>query len=106
MATSTGGSRGAYAIDPATKKITTLPGGRRVVNNPPFDETQSHIIYIATDQTHPTELFVANADGTNEKKLTSFNEKVNSEVAWSDAEEFTYTSVGGTKVEGWLMKPY
>ena len=106
MATATGGARGIYAVDPATKKITTILGGRRVVNNPIYDASQSHIVYIATDMTHPTELFVANADGTGEKKLTSFNDKVNSEVAWADAEEFTYSSVGGMKVEGWLMKPY
>jgi dipeptidyl aminopeptidase/acylaminoacyl peptidase len=106
MATSTGGSRGIYAIDPATKKITTVLGGRRVVSNPIYDAAQSHIVYVSTDMTHPTELYVANADGTGERKLTSFNDKVNSEVAWADAEEFTYPSVGGTKVEGWLMKPY
>ncbi|MEP6491029.1 MAG: S9 family peptidase [bacterium] len=106
MATSTGGSRGVYAIDPASKKITTVLGGRRAVSNPILDASQSHIVFVATDMTHPTELFIANADGTNEKKLTAFNDKVNAEVAWADAEEFTYPSVGGLKVEGWLMKPY
>jgi dipeptidyl aminopeptidase/acylaminoacyl peptidase len=106
MATTTGGSRGLYTVDPNTKKISTILGGRRVVNNPTYDATQSHIVFIATDMTHPTELFIANADGTGERKLTSFNDKVNSEVAWADAEEFTYTSVGGLKVEGWLMKPF
>ena len=106
MVTSTGGSRGVYAIDPATKKITTVLGGRRVITTPIYDATQSRVVYVATDMTHPTELYVANADGTNERKLTSFNDKVNAEVAWSDAEQFTYSSVGGLKVEGWLMKPY
>ena len=64
MATSTGGSRGVYAVDPATKKISTIIGGRRVVNTPTYDASQSHIVYISTDMTHPTELFIANADGT------------------------------------------
>jgi len=105
MATSNGGSRGVYSIDPATKKITTILGGRRVVTNPTYDAAQSHIVFIATDMTHPTELFIANADGSGEKKLTSFNDKLNSEVAWSDAEEFKYKSVGNMEVEGWLMKP-
>jgi dipeptidyl aminopeptidase/acylaminoacyl peptidase len=105
MATSTGGARGVYAIDPSTKKITTILGGRRVVNSPTYDATQSHIVFVATDVTHPTELFIANADGTGEKKLTTFNDKVNSEIAWSDAEEFKYKSVGNMEVEGWLMKP-
>jgi dipeptidyl aminopeptidase/acylaminoacyl peptidase len=106
MATSTGGSRGVYTIDPASKKITTVLGGRRLVTNTIMDASQSHIVFIGTDMTHPTELFIANADGTNERKLTSFNDKVNAEVAWADAEEFTYPSVGGLKIEGWLMKPY
>ena len=106
MMTTTGGSRGVYALDPTTKKITTVLGGRRVVNAPVLDAQQAHMVYVATDMTHPTELFIANADGSGERKLTSFNDKVNAEVAWSDAEEFKYKSVGGMEVEGWLMKPY
>jgi dipeptidyl aminopeptidase/acylaminoacyl peptidase len=76
------------------------------VNTPIYDAAQQHIIFVGTDQSHPTELFIANADGTGERKLTTFNDKLNAEVAWSDAEEFTYASVGGVKVEGWLLKPY
>jgi dipeptidyl aminopeptidase/acylaminoacyl peptidase len=45
------------------------------------------------------------ADGTGERKLTSFNAKLNQEIAWSPAERFTYPSVGGLEIEGWLMKP-
>ena len=86
MATSTGGSNGVYKIDPNTKKITTVLGGRRQVNGPLLDRAQQHIVFVETDLTHPTELYVANADGTNERKLTSFNDKLNSEIAWSDAE--------------------
>ena len=105
MQTTTGGARGVYSIDPSSKKISTILGGRRVVSSASLDASQSRIFFVATDMTHPTELFVANADGSNEKKLTSFNDKVNAEVAWADAEEFAYPSVGGLKVEGWLMKP-
>ncbi|HEY7394981.1 MAG TPA: prolyl oligopeptidase family serine peptidase, partial [Gemmatimonadaceae bacterium] len=106
MITSTGGSRGVYTVDPISKQITTILGGRRVISNPTFDAAQSKIIFVATDLTHPTELFIANADGTNERKLTTFNDRVNAEVAWSDAEQFTFFSIGGVKVEGWMMKPY
>ncbi len=54
---------------------------------------------MSTDLTHPTELYVANADGTNEHKLTSFNDKLNTEVAWSDAERFSYKSVDSLEIE-------
>jgi dipeptidyl aminopeptidase/acylaminoacyl peptidase len=51
-------------------------------------------------------VFVADAEGKNERKLTGFNDKLNAEIAWSDAERFTYPSVKGLTIEGWMMKPY
>ena len=105
MTTATGGSHGVYALDPATKKITPVLSGRRVISAVNFDKDQKHIVFVATDMTHPTELYIANADGSGERKLTSFNDKVNSEIAWADAERFTTKGVGGLDVESWLMKP-
>ena len=106
MTTSIGGSSGLFRIDPNTKKMAQVLGGRRRINGASFDPAGKKVAFVATDLTHPTELFVANADGSGEKKLTSFNDKINAEVAWSDAERFTYPSVGGLEIEGWLMKPY
>lgn len=105
MATATGGASGIYTIDPATKKITTVLGGRRNVIAPQLDRDQKHIIFVATDVTHPTELFIANIDGSGERKLTTFNDKLNSEVEWAEAERFITKGVGGLDVESWLMKP-
>ena len=106
MTTSVGGSSALFRIDPSTKKMTQVLGGRRRINGASFDVAGKRVAFVATDLTHPTELFVANADGSDEKRLTSFNDKVNAEIAWSDAERFTYSSVGGLEIEGWLMKPY
>ncbi len=105
MITSMGGSSGVFSIDPATKKITTILGGRRVINGVTFDAGEKHIIFVATDITHPTELYIANADGSGEHKLTTFNDKLNAEVEWADAERFITKGVGGLDVESWLMKP-
>ncbi|MFL5613454.1 MAG: prolyl oligopeptidase family serine peptidase [Gemmatimonadaceae bacterium] len=106
MTTSIGGSSAVIRIDPASKKMTQVLGGRRRINGATFDATGTKVAYVATDLTHPTELFVANADGSNERKLTSFNDKINADIAWSNADRFTYPSVGGLEIEGWLMKPY
>jgi dipeptidyl aminopeptidase/acylaminoacyl peptidase len=106
MTTSVGGSSGLFRIDPSTKKMTQALGGRRRVNGASFDPAGKKVAFVATDLTHPTELFVANSDGSGEKKLTSFNDKISADVAWSDAERFTYPSIGGLEIEGWLMKPY
>jgi dipeptidyl aminopeptidase/acylaminoacyl peptidase len=101
-----GGSSGLFRLDPTTKQPTQLLGGRRKMNGFSFDERGTRVAYVATSMTKPSELYVADADGRNERRLTSFNDKLASDVAFSDAERFTYPSVGGMEIEGWLMKPY
>jgi dipeptidyl aminopeptidase/acylaminoacyl peptidase len=101
-----GGSSGLFRLDPATKQPVQLLGGRRKMNGYSFDEHGRRVAFVATSMTKPTELFVADGDGKNERRLTGFNDGLVSEVAFSDAERFTYPSVGGMEIEGWLMKPY
>lgn len=101
-----GGSTSAFKLDPATKKLTPVLTGRRRISGVSADAKGTKIAFVSTDITHPTELFVANGDGTGERKLTTFNDKLVSEVAFSDAERFEVTSVGGLKIESWLMRPY
>jgi dipeptidyl aminopeptidase/acylaminoacyl peptidase len=106
MITSTGGASGLYQVDPASKQITAILSGRREITGIQYDKAHTKIVYLSTDLTHPNELFVSKIDGTGEQKLTGFNDAVNREVAWSDAERFTYKSVDNTEIEAWLMKPY
>jgi dipeptidyl aminopeptidase/acylaminoacyl peptidase len=101
-----GGSSGLFRADPATRRVTPLLGGRRKMSGFSYDARGRRVAYVATSMTKPTELYVADVDGTNERRLTGFNDKLVSEVAFSDAERFTYPSVGGLEIEGWLMKPY
>ncbi|WP_284350890.1 S9 family peptidase [Roseisolibacter agri] len=81
-------------------------GGRRRMSGFAFDPAKRQVAYVSTGTTTPTELYIANADGTGERKLTSFNDAISKEVAFSDAERIVYKSVGGQEIEGWLMKPY
>jgi dipeptidyl aminopeptidase/acylaminoacyl peptidase len=106
MTAAIGGRTAVFRVDPASKRLTEIVSGRRRINGVTTDARGTKIAFVATDMTHPTELFVANGDGSGERRVTSFNEKVNAEIAWSDAERFTYPSVGGLEIEGWLMKPY
>lgn len=83
-----------------------LVGGRRRATNPSIDDAGKLMAYVVTSMTKPTELYVSDASGANERQLTHFNDALNTEVAWSDAERFTYRSVGNMEIEAWLMKPY
>ena len=83
-----------------------LVGGRRRATGVSMNEAGTVMAYVSTSMTKPTELFAADANGSNERQITHFNDALNAEVAWSDAERFTYRSVGNLEIEGWLMKPY
>jgi dipeptidyl aminopeptidase/acylaminoacyl peptidase len=105
VAAAVGGRTGLFRLDPSTKQMTEILGGRRRLNGFSTDAKQSKVAYVSTSITKPTELYIANADGTGEVKLTTFNDRLNAEIEWPDAERFTYKSVGGLEIEAWLQKP-
>ena len=106
MSASIGGRSALFHLDPATKQMKEVVGGRRQLRGFSVDDAATKVAYVATSMDKPTELYVAAADGSGERKLTGFNDALLKEVAFSDAERFTYKSVGNVEVEGWLMKPY
>jgi len=101
-----GGSSAMHLVNPRTRQVRAVIEGRRKVSGFTFDAQGKTVAYVSTSVTQPTELYVANADGRGERKLTSFNDALNREIAWSDAERLTFRSVGNVEIEGWLMKPY
>jgi len=104
---SKGGSTSVYNVDltgkNAPREVVT---GRRRINDVSYDAAGRTMAFVATSLARPTELFVANADGTGERQLTRLNDALNKEVAWSDGERFTYKGIGDVDIEAWLMKPY
>ena len=106
MSVAVGGRGTLFTLNPRTKAVREILAGRRVLRGWDMNAKHNQIAFIATDMTHPTELFISDANGMHERKLTGFNDKVNSEIAFQDADRFTYKSVGGREIEGWLMKPY
>ncbi len=101
-----GGRTAMFVVTPKTAKMREVVGGRREMRGWSFDEKMKLVAYVATSPTKPTELFIADWDGKNEHRATSFNVRLGEEIAWSDADRFTYESVGGRTIEGWLMKPF
>lgn len=101
-----GGRTALHRLDLDNGRITELLGGRRRISDVAYDRERRRVAYVATSFTAPTELYIADANGRNERKLTGFNDAVNAEIAWPEAERFTYESVGGREIEAWLVKPH
>ncbi|MFI5233452.1 MAG: prolyl oligopeptidase family serine peptidase, partial [Gemmatimonadales bacterium] len=106
MSATIGGRTAMFRINTKSMAMREIIGGRRAIRNFSWDANMSQVAFVATSVNKPTEVFVADAEGKNERKLTGFNDKLNAEIAWSDAERFTYPSVKGLTIEGWMMKPY
>ncbi|MBK8062389.1 MAG: S9 family peptidase [Gemmatimonadetes bacterium] len=106
MSAEVGGRSALFHIDPQTKAMKEVLAGRRQMRGFSMDDAGKVVAYVATSMDKPTELYIANADGSGERRLTSFNDAIVKDVAFSDAERFTYKSVGNLEIEGWLMKPY
>ncbi len=106
MGAAIGGRDAIYLVNPDTRAMREVVAGRRRLPGTSTDAASQVLAYVATSITSPTELYLAKADGTGERRLTRFNDKVNAEIGWPDAERFTYPSVGGLEIEAWLQKPH
>ena len=106
MSASVGGRTALFHVDPKTGAMKEVISGRRAIRGFAYDAAYRMVAFVATSVDKPTELFIADIDGKNERRLTGFNDALNAEIAWPTAERFTYTSVGGLEIEAWLQFPY
>lgn len=106
MSASIGGRTALFHLHPATGTLTEVISGRRRISGASYDADYRTVAFVATSIDQPSELFVADIDGSNERKLTGFNDALNQEIAWPTAERFTYESVGGLEIEAWLQYPH
>jgi len=106
MSASIGGRTALLRLSPHNGEMTELLGGRRRMSGFTYDEGFTRVAYVSTSVDRPTELYLATVDGRSERPLTEFNAELNREIAWPEAERFTYTSVDDVEIEAWLQRPY
>ena len=87
----------------AVQQVTT---GQRRLTAFSEDGALTRMAYQVGTFEAPSEIFVANLDGTGERQLTHVHDQLTREIALSRAERLNFTSPDGTPVEGWLLYPY
>jgi dipeptidyl aminopeptidase/acylaminoacyl peptidase len=70
-----------------------------------IDRRSSRIAYRVGVHDAPADVYVADIDGSNERRLTQLH-GITAEVAFSSAERLQWASYDGTTIEGWLLKPF
>jgi len=86
------------------RSVRQITNGARHVNG--FSYSKDGVMaFVESDVLHPSEVFVAKTDAASERRVTSFNDKLLSEVNLVPAERLTWKVQDGTQIEGWVMKP-
>ncbi len=99
------GENHLFRVDVSSKSVAQLTSGPRAVRNVDFNFSSSKMVYLANDFKHLDDLYVADLNGKNERKLTNLNEALWKQIRWADVERFTYKSADDWDVDGFLVKP-
>ena len=91
------------AFRPGVQQITK---GARRIGALSYDKAMTKIAYTVGVHESPGDVYVANIDGTGEKRLTNAHADFTIEVALSKSDRLEWPSKDGTKIDGWLTYPY
>jgi len=100
-----GGSNHLFRVSASGGTVEQITKGERGLNGFSTSAAFDRVAYSSTDSIRPSEVFSARIDGTDEKKLSSFNDALTSELSLSPAVRILYPSKDGTQIEGWVIRP-
>ncbi|MEO2124298.1 MAG: prolyl oligopeptidase family serine peptidase, partial [bacterium] len=104
-----GGARHLFRVAPndggGVEQVTT---GHRRINGLDIDKYFQRMTYTVGEFERPSDIYVADIDGGNEKRLTDIHADffTEVEVATHPSEQILYKSYDGTPVEGFLLYPF
>jgi dipeptidyl aminopeptidase/acylaminoacyl peptidase len=101
-----GGETHLFRVAATGGPVEQVTKGERRLNGLSIDRALKTITYTVGLHETPPEVYAANIDGANERKLTNVHGRIVSEIAFSKAERLKWPSYDGTTIEGWLMFPY
>ncbi len=92
-----GGAVHAYRVKAGDKPELIVAGERSIED---YDVSRGKIAFVSMDSSHLQELRILDGD---EKKLTSFNDSVYSELEILAPEHFTFRASDGAEIDCWLL---
>ena len=91
-----------FSIDVKSGAVTPLTGPGHVAG---FDVAGATLVYTQDDFSHPAQIFAADLKGGNVRQLTHANQDRLKDVAWGEAEQFSFPGWNNETVHGYLVKP-
>ncbi len=103
-----GGARHLFRVAASGGGVEQVTTGERRIQGLDVDRSFRRMTYTVGEFERPSDVYVADIDGRNERRLTDVHGDVFAEieVASHPAERIRYSSYDGTPVEGFLLYPY
>jgi dipeptidyl aminopeptidase/acylaminoacyl peptidase len=107
FAAAIGGENHLFRVTPAAgASVEQVTKGERRLNGISIDRGFKTIAYTVGLHEAPPDVFTANIDGTNERRISNVHARLTGEIAFSRSEKLRWASYDGTQIEGWLTYPY
>ncbi len=100
-----GGATHLFRVSPNGGAVEQVTSGERRIAGISFDKAMSRMAYTVGLLDAPADVYVANIDGSNERRISNAHADFLREVAVSRSERVQFTSKDGTPVEGFLTYP-
>jgi dipeptidyl aminopeptidase/acylaminoacyl peptidase len=100
-----GGEEQLFRVSVPGGQVTQVTRGARRLGNLTYDKAMTKIAYTITTHDRPAEIYVANLDGSAEKRISDVNGALFDEIALGKTDRLEWASKDGTKIEGWITHP-
>ncbi len=97
------GGQPIFRADVATKKVEQLTDYNSGISS--FDIAGDKLVFVKTEVANPFELYLSDAAGKNQKRISSYNTEWLTTKKLSMPEKHTFKNEKGMEVEYWVMKP-
>src|ERR1041385_2795199 len=101
-----GGTTHLFRVSPNGGPVEQVTKGERRIGGVSFDKTFTRMAYTGGLTDSLTEVYTANIDGSNERRISHVGDDFVREIALSKAERLKYPSKDGTTIEAWLLYPH
>jgi dipeptidyl aminopeptidase/acylaminoacyl peptidase len=98
------GAKGIYRVAlSGAPQFQPLLGGKRTISLQ--DADAENMLYLSGDLENPGDLHIASLDGSNERRVTRFNDDLRERIDFASVEELQYQTKDGSWIQGWLLLP-
>ena len=100
---SIGGNAHLFRVAAEGGAVEQVTRGDRRLSGFSFSRSFDRFAYVATDPTHPADVWISAIDGSDEAQLSAVNADLLAELDLSSPDRLLFESADGTEIEGWML---